>query len=216
MTRSGFSIAFLLGLAIVARVPARAQTFDPEIPRTWDPEEIADFELPLATPEMSPRHVSADYYYALPVRPIHRSYPIYHPDHEPPGYWRQLQEAKPEVAFDTARLDSEADWIEAGKVVFAAPIAFDRPVLSVAMLRDRGWWQAVDPPLKRLRGRSSTAPASPSCVAPTAASTKSSASCVGCTARDSVSWCCRRTRGATACARRTPRPPPSSGASTPS
>jgi hypothetical protein len=34
-------------------------------------------------------------------------------------------------------------------VVFAAPIAFDRPVLSVAMLRDRGWWQAVDPPLTR-------------------------------------------------------------------
>ena len=55
------------------------------IPRTWDAAEVADFELPLAVPAYTPQHVPEDYYYRLPVRPVFRSYPIYHPDREPPG-----------------------------------------------------------------------------------------------------------------------------------
>ena len=32
------------------------------IPRTWDAAEVADFELPLAVAEYTPRHVPEDYY----------------------------------------------------------------------------------------------------------------------------------------------------------
>ena len=46
-----------------------------QIPRTWDDEEIARHEVPLAQPEASPKHVSSDYYYRIPVRPIYKSYP---------------------------------------------------------------------------------------------------------------------------------------------
>ena len=56
-----------------------------KIPRTWDDEEIARHEVPLAQPEASPKHVSSDYYYRIPVRPIYKSYPVYAYGHEPPG-----------------------------------------------------------------------------------------------------------------------------------
>ena len=57
-----------------------------KIPRTWDNEEIARHEVPLAQPEASPKHVSSDYYYRIPVRPIYKSYPVYAYGHEPSGY----------------------------------------------------------------------------------------------------------------------------------
>jgi len=68
---------------------ARTQQSSPparNIPKTWDDEAIATLEIPLADPVGSPRHVSADYYYRIPVAPIYKSYPVYAPGHEPPGY----------------------------------------------------------------------------------------------------------------------------------
>jgi hypothetical protein len=44
----------------------------PTIPRTWDDQEIARHEVPLADPTGSPKHVSSDYYYRIPVRPIYK------------------------------------------------------------------------------------------------------------------------------------------------
>jgi hypothetical protein len=40
----------------------------PNIPKTWDDEAIASLEVPLA--HSSSVHISADYYYLMPVRPI--------------------------------------------------------------------------------------------------------------------------------------------------
>jgi hypothetical protein len=112
----------LLVLAGAARGPeAAAQT----IPRVWTDSAIAAFELPLASPDKSPRHVSEEYYYALPERVIWKSYPIYHPDHEPPGYRDRLAELEPEVVFDPTAPESEQDWVEAGALVFDAPIMYD-------------------------------------------------------------------------------------------
>jgi hypothetical protein len=144
---SAFGSAALL--AALAAVPGAAQPWEPEVPRTWDARAIADFELPLATPEMSPVHVPEDWYYALPVRPIYRAYPIYHPDHEPPGYLESLREKEPEVIFDAKRLETEADWITAGRAVFEAPVGLGGVVFNVERLHDPGWWRTVDPPLTR-------------------------------------------------------------------
>ena len=54
---------------------------------------MATLEVPLADPVGSPKQVSADYYYRIPVRPIYKEYPIYAPGHEPPGYldWLKRQ-----------------------------------------------------------------------------------------------------------------------------
>jgi hypothetical protein len=140
-------LAIALLASSLALEQASAQEVRLDIPRTWDPEGLATFELPLATPEMSPQHVSAEFYDALPVRPVQRTYPIYHLEREPEGYWQELHEIEPEVVFDRDRLHTEADWIAAGALVFEAPIAFDRPVVSAEMVRDPEWWDFVDPPL---------------------------------------------------------------------
>src|SRR5689334_1967442 len=64
----------------------------PAIPRTWDKEAMQSLELPLADSAASPTPISADYYYAMPVRPIYKSYPIYRPDREPPAYLEALKQ----------------------------------------------------------------------------------------------------------------------------
>ena len=91
------------------------------IPRTWDDEEIARHEVPLAQPEASPKHVSSDYYYRIPVRPIYKGYPVYAQGHEPPGYFERLTQQEPVVLWDDAGrrppLQSDADWVRAGELV---------------------------------------------------------------------------------------------------
>jgi len=98
------------------------QTFTPSIPRAWtDTAERDSFELPLVRPEFSPRYLSEKEYYALPVRPVYRTYPVYAPDKEPPGYWESLQQKDPEILFDPAKLKTREDWVRAGKLVFEQP-----------------------------------------------------------------------------------------------
>ena len=68
-------IMFLPVLAIThAQGPVPASR--PSIPRTWDDEQIASLEVALANPAGSPKHVSADYYYKIPVRPIYKQYSV--------------------------------------------------------------------------------------------------------------------------------------------
>jgi hypothetical protein len=123
---------------------AQRSSFDPDIPRTWADEAVAEFELPLATPEYSPRHVPENYYYSLPVRPVYRSYPIYHPDHEPEGYRERLAAIDPEIAFDAARLATESDWVAAGAEVFRAAKSYDGPTLRPQDVLDPDWYEAND------------------------------------------------------------------------
>ncbi|HXJ95266.1 MAG TPA: hypothetical protein VMT20_20690 [Terriglobia bacterium] len=80
-------VAFACALTnVVSVTPAGwAQKFDPVIPKTWDDAAMATLEVPLADPIGSPKHVSADYYYRIPVRPIYKSYPVYASGHEPPA-----------------------------------------------------------------------------------------------------------------------------------
>ncbi len=96
------------------------------IPKTWDDAEIAALEIPLANPIGSPKQVSADYYYRVPVRPIYKSYPVYATGHEPAGYLESLKRKDPIIYWDdkghSPALETEADWINAGEAVFDAPI----------------------------------------------------------------------------------------------
>jgi hypothetical protein len=95
-------VPLLFALTNVAAIPdAWAQKssseFRPTIPRTWDDAAIATLEVPLADPVGSPKHVSAAYYYKMPVRPIYKEYPIYAPDDEPPGYMEWLKRQEPVI-----------------------------------------------------------------------------------------------------------------------
>jgi hypothetical protein len=108
-----------------------ATVFQAQVPRTWDDKEMSALEVPLADPIGSPKHIAAEYYYQIPVRPIYKSYPIYAPGHEPPGYMDWLKQQEPQIVWDDAghrpALETEADWIKAGELVFDAPTGIDFP-----------------------------------------------------------------------------------------
>jgi len=115
------SSAFLLFLLLPT---ASAQTFSPQIPRAWADRDVAAFEVPLTHSDRSPRYMTEKEYYALPVRPIYRSYPVYAEGREPDGYLEWLKQREPEVIFDPAKLRTKEDWIQAGKIVFEAENSF--------------------------------------------------------------------------------------------
>lgn len=119
-----------------------------KVPKTWDEAAIASLEVPLADAKFSPKHVPAEYYYRIPVRPIFKSYPVYHPDKEPPGYFETLKATGPKLVWGgkrtRPRLETEADWIAAGEVVFDSPTSFDSGdgpagTFAIAEVRDPAW-----------------------------------------------------------------------------
>ena len=125
-----------------AAVAQGEDRWTPEIPRVWDEEAIAAIELPLPSPEHSPQHVSSDFYYAIPARVIYKSYPVYHPDDEPEGYWEWLHEQEPEIVFDPTKLKTKEDWIRAGELVFTEGNEYSTGT-ELAFARDRKAYEAV-------------------------------------------------------------------------
>lgn len=146
MTRRLLLALSALVAAIAATVGAASQ-LTVTIPEFWSEELLHDYELPLASPANSPKHVSRDYYYALPERVVYRSYPIYHPSREPAGYLESLQSREPERIFDAARLTTDQDWIAAGRDVFEMPIDFSTPIVDLRMVRDPAWYARHSMPL---------------------------------------------------------------------
>jgi len=108
----------LLAWLLVTVSVGSGQDFRPEIPTVWDDKAVAGFEVPLAQRDRSPRHLSSTEYYALKVRPIYKTYPMYESGKEPAGYIEWLKQQEPEVVFDPAKLKTKGDWIAAGKLVF--------------------------------------------------------------------------------------------------
>lgn len=101
-----------LGLSAIgiAQSPAGA-------PRIWDDAALADWTTPIAALNLRPAHLSAAEYYKVRGDNL-RTYPIYHPDSEPAGYWDNLQNTKPEPLVDVAMLRTPGDWIAAGERAF--------------------------------------------------------------------------------------------------
>ena len=148
------ALAFLLllgGVVFAHRRDAQQPHafWKPEIPKTWEDTEIAALELPLADPAGSPKHISSDYYYRIPVRPIYKSYPIYAPGKEPPGYIERLSKMEPQITFDAAKLRTEQDWIKAGQIVFDAPIEFVSSGMLFSEVRDPAWYQKNRVPIMK-------------------------------------------------------------------
>lgn len=110
----------LIGCAtLVIAQRSAAQDFHPDIPKAWDDREVERFELPLAQRDRSPKYLSSKEYYALKVREVYRTYPLYADGHVPAGYMEALKQKDPEIViFDSAHLRTEADWIRAGEEVF--------------------------------------------------------------------------------------------------
>ena len=117
-------LAPLCAAIAIHRIRAQATTgsFRPVVPRRWDDAAMARLEVPLADVRYSPTHISSEYYYRIPVRPIYRTYPRYRPGKEPAGYIKWLRDREPEIVFDVSRLKTEQDWVRADDLVFHYPV----------------------------------------------------------------------------------------------
>jgi len=89
-----------------------------EAPRIWDDAALADWATPVAALNVRPAHYSSREYYSVPADNL-RTYPVYAPDNEPPGYWDDLQKKKPEPLVDASKIRTAQDWIAAGERAFS-------------------------------------------------------------------------------------------------
>src|ERR1700747_689654 len=91
--------AAAVGLLLCWIAPTEETVRQP-IPKTWDDEQLASMEIPVASLGAGKkRHVPASYYYRVPVRPVYQTYPVYAPDREPPGYHEWLRKQDPKSVF---------------------------------------------------------------------------------------------------------------------
>jgi hypothetical protein len=149
--------ALLLGVSAHAEKPPQGKDGErAAVPKAWDEDALATMEVPLADPKFSAKHVPAKYYYDIPVRPIYKSYTIYHPKHEPPGYLDWLKKQEPEVVWGKGKsppLKNEADWIKEGENVFDAALGYDDTPFSAIILfseaRDPAWYDKIKVPLAK-------------------------------------------------------------------
>jgi Di-haem oxidoreductase, putative peroxidase len=142
------SIIAALGIVALSIV-AIAQSSMVRIPKTFDDQAIATLEVPLAVKTASPVQTPSKLYYSASVAPIYKSYPIYRPDKEPPGYIEWLKQQEPQIVFDASALKGQADWIQAGELVFDQPIAYT-PLDADSMkqdVRNRRWYDQTEVPV---------------------------------------------------------------------
>src|SRR4029079_9727817 len=99
MSRLTRAVSVFLALLWMIIFPANAG-WNPTILKVWDEEALRDFELPLPQAGTTVKHISSDYYYRIPVRPIYKTYPIYYPEKEPAGYIEWIKKQEPEIIFD--------------------------------------------------------------------------------------------------------------------
>jgi hypothetical protein len=138
-------IAAFVGI-VVSSVVTATKAQEKSIPITWDRKRLHELELPLVSLDKPVKHAPPEFYNAVPVLTIARSYPVYHPDKEPKGYMDALRRKEPEtVSFDPAHLQAEADWVKAGELVFHAPDFGRGP--SEAEAHDPHWYQGLDVPV---------------------------------------------------------------------
>ena len=108
---------------------------------TWDKAALERLEVPLSHSAFSPKHISPDYYYQIPVRPIFRAYPVYAPMREPAGYFESLLEKEPEeVQIDHNQVRNDSDWIALSEIVFQAPTCYDCFVIPEDV-RSPDWYE---------------------------------------------------------------------------
>jgi len=97
-------------------------------PRTWDEAALRDWATPVAGLNVRPGHFSQEEYDRAPIDNL-RTYPVYYPGREPAGYWEMLQTVGPKPLIEPSTLNTDEDWIRAGKRVFEE---YDIPAFRVS------------------------------------------------------------------------------------
>jgi hypothetical protein len=87
------------------------------VPKIWHDADVMNWATPIAALNVPPGHFTSDEYYEAPADNL-RTYPVYAPDREPPGYWEWLQKQRPEPLVDLSKIRTYPDWIAAGERAF--------------------------------------------------------------------------------------------------
>jgi hypothetical protein len=87
------------------------------VPKIWDARLLATWSVPIAGVQATPNFYTEAEYYSAPVENL-RTYPVYHPDYEPQGYREGLKKQGPQPLIEMETINTEQDWIEAGRRVF--------------------------------------------------------------------------------------------------
>ena len=103
-------------------------------PKSWDDKALRDWATAIAALEVRPGHFTAAQYHAVPADNL-KTYPVYHPDKEPPGYWQWLQKQKPLPLVNASVLRTDQDWIRAGEMEFQALDEVPRRTSDAARIR---------------------------------------------------------------------------------
>jgi hypothetical protein len=108
-----------IGIVVACSVGAASKTGSNRnrTPRLWTEAALKDWATPVAGLNVPPSFASEEYYYSFPVDNL-RTYPVYHPDREPAGYRESLVRMGPRPLIEPEKLQTKADWIEAGRQVF--------------------------------------------------------------------------------------------------
>ena len=125
----------ILSMTLVLSVIGKTQA---QTPRIWDEKFLADWATPIAALKIRPAHYTPAEYYVAPADNL-RTYPVYLPGKEPPGYWEDLQKKKPEPLVDVSKIRTTQDWIDAGARAFGeldAPLARTNDPALIAKARD--------------------------------------------------------------------------------
>lgn len=120
----------------------------PSAPKMWDDEALTSLDIPLADASIKLQHAPAADYYRIPAREIWKTYPVYAPGYEPPGYLAGLEQQEPEIAFDAAKFTTDGDWSKAGELVFDAPITHDNLSL-LSDVRNPAWYEKNRVPITK-------------------------------------------------------------------
>jgi hypothetical protein len=137
------SILVTTVLSIATPSVLRAQAV---IPKSWDEAALAGWHVPLATPGNEPVPLSSTAFYKLPELKIYKNYAVYAPGRTPAGYLEKLRQAEPELIFEPSRYKSEKDWIQAGEIVFDAPVSTSS-LESEAYVDDAAWFREHNVPV---------------------------------------------------------------------
>ena len=139
-------------LAFAFLTAVKAQTRPPVI---WDDAALADWATPIAALHIRPGHYKPADYYAVPADNL-RTYPVYLPDKEPPGYWESLKKKKPEPLVDVSKIRTTSDWIEAGERAFREldnPLSRTGDAALIAAIRDPKTFVGIGGLRRRHRAR---------------------------------------------------------------
>jgi len=144
-----FTIAISIAGFLVRGAAQTNPSFHPSIPRTWDEDALKTMDLPVVGVQSHTR-LTPEEYYRLPVLPIPKSYPVYDPDHEPPGYLESIRrEGQKFIDVDSAAFASEDEWVRWGESLVGAAIPVGGNPTILADVHDRDWYARTGPPVSR-------------------------------------------------------------------